>query len=81
MGSWFEGVEAAAFRQVENGYVFSAPWLAGPSRRYLPPSLRLHAIGEPSGTGLKVEERTGTMQPDLLGKDRYVGCTDPACDH
>ena len=33
MGSWIEGAEAAAFKPVENGYVFRAPWFFGPSYR------------------------------------------------
>jgi hypothetical protein len=35
MGNWYEGAEAATFKQMENGYVYSNPWYIGPSRRYL----------------------------------------------
>jgi hypothetical protein len=40
-------LEDEAFRQVENGYVFSVPWLfAGPSRRYLVNEAQKTAIAE-----------------------------------
>ena len=39
-------LEDEAFRQVENGYVFSAPWFAGPSRRYLVNEAQKMAIAE-----------------------------------
>jgi hypothetical protein len=46
MGGWFEGVGTAAFRPVDNGYVFSAPCFAGPSRRYLVNEGQKMAIAE-----------------------------------
>ncbi|MGP0058328.1 MAG: hypothetical protein ACLPID_03440 [Beijerinckiaceae bacterium] len=47
MGSYIEDVLVpAAFRQVENGYVFSAPWFAGPSRHYLVNEAQKMAIAE-----------------------------------
>jgi hypothetical protein len=33
MSNWVEGAQAAAFKQVENGYFFRAPWFFGPSLR------------------------------------------------
>ncbi len=45
MGSW-SYFEDAAFRQVENGYVYSAPWFAGPSRRYLVDEAQKMALAE-----------------------------------
>jgi hypothetical protein len=46
MGSCYEGAEAAAFRQVENGYIYSSPWFVGPSRHYLVNEAQKAAITE-----------------------------------
>jgi hypothetical protein len=46
MGNWYEALEAAAFKQVENGYVYSAPWIVRPSRYYLVNEAQKAAITE-----------------------------------
>ena len=83
MGNWYEGAEAATFKQMENGYVYSNPWYVGPSRCYLVNEAQKAAITArmqqlrwvmPFGAilGLFAGLIVAAVVQSMVGSDRWV---------